>query len=956
MVAMMVQFLRTDIFPLTCHICKLQLDIDTAASAIERYGLLYADCGDTLWHGLNCPVCLKTSIFEIDRNNPPVDLRNFIMVPGNGLVAAPEQYLQSVSEAVTPPFLMFKTIPAWDESLLSTDQVVEFYSEYSSILEMLPITPGSYFVAPHLVSALLKDENTTGKAHFRRLYPDNDLFRSLLTCLSHDRITEVLCEAGLASETLKSPADYNEKSISWGVLLETAIGHPLPEAVRHKLKELRCPLPDEEIIIQSSREHLPTVWLNNRHLIDKLKISAEKIDFSESYKQWEEWKEVLKSFLYQVCTELYLGVHRAELSSWISQVEKGKALFVDAPMGLGKTSSIVDVFATNTGLSAVIFMPTRALCDEVTQRLKLKIAQKQGTDDCFEIVQDGDGLRNRYTTRAFLEDEVYLMDGITENECSHFATFIERYKQGWIKKKDLCDQCDKSESCRFIRHHSEAPKSRIVVTTHRQYDPVFKNKKFRYWQDNPRDFFIVDEDLVLSECYQPICLKPAEIKAFVSTVTNLDKNFPGKEAFQEKLHSLFGKVMECDGTTLIRGVDAGFTFPPELVKAWEDIFFEQESIIPDSLEWEGLVGNHVEVIQNALRKGLVVQKFKLTSNAKDSGDDDKPAEEQYQVYLPNPKTYDLSIKGMPPHVFFDGTMLDDDFRANKLCNVGIKNYKIDVPPVWNLRVWQNTNSDLPKRWWVRDEPKTKEFVRAILAGIEKRRKLVILTSKTVREKYLDAFLGPDGEFNDRTIHTVHYGNLKGKNIAKDCDVAIMLGSYVPSDAVEIAMTLDFIQDAIPTKDFTITYGKIWVWTGSNGQRTYTEGFQDVGRMSKAIRHSEHRQALARTRYLFHDVDFYILSKDEITTYEPYLPIADDTQFLANIFQPRKERADNKRGAVHESIVLYLKEHGSAKDTDIHKTFRFSRTIIRPYREELEEAGVLVKKEGRKKEYRLSDHY
>lgn len=952
---MTIRFLRTDIFPFTCQSCKLQLDISTTAAAIERYGLVYADCGDILWHGLNCPGCHKTSIFEVDRHNPLIDLRNSIMFPGNDFVAVSEQALQLIRNPESPESLRFKTIPAWDESVLPTDKLIEFYSEAPSVFESLPLTSWSYFMTPDFVSVSVDNENETGKISFRRLYPDTPLFKSLFTCLSPKRITEIL-PGGVLSSEIASTSEYNEKTTAWGKTLEAAIGLTLLDAVKRKLEEIGCQLPDDAAINQAITQYLPQFWSSGPSLRSKLLRLAEKIDFPDHLNQWEGWAEVLKNLLYPVCTELYLSHHRAHLSSWVDQVEKGQALFVDAPMGLGKTSSIVDVFAANPELSAVIFMPTRALCEEVTNRLKIKIAQNLGIDDYWHFIEDVGDLRIRYATRSFLADEVYFMDGITESECPHFETFIERYKQGWIKKKDLCDQCDKSESCRFINHHRDAPKSRIVVTTHRQYDPVFKNNKFRYWQDNPRDFFIIDEDLVLSECYQPICLKPDEIKAFIATVTGFAEGFAGTESLREKLHSLYGKIKECDGTTLIRGIDENFTFPEGLVEAWEDKFFEQDTIIPDSLEWDGLVGNHVEVIQNALRKGLVVQKFKLTSNTKGSRDDVNPAEEQYQVYLPNPKTYDLSIKGMPPHVFFDGTMLDDDFRANKLRNVGIKNFKIDIPPVWNLRVWQNTNSDLPKRWWVRDESKTKEFVRAILAGIEKRRKLVILTSKTVREKYLDAFLGPDGEFNDRTIHTVHFGNLKGKNVAKDCDVAIMLGSYVPSDAVEIAMTLDFIQEAIPTKDFTITYGKIWVWTGSNGQRTYTEGFEDVGRMSKAIRHSEHRQALARTRYLFHDVDFYILSKDEITTYEPYLPIAEDTQFLANIFQPRKERADNKRGVVHESIVLYLKKNESGTDSDINRTFGFHRTTIRTYREELEETGVLVKKEGCKKEYRLSGHY
>ena len=40
----------------------------------------------------------------------------------------------------------------------------------------------------------------------------------------------------------------------------------------------------------------------------------------------------------------------------------------------------------------------------------------------------------------------------------------------------------------------------------------------------------------------------------------------------------------------------------------------------------------------------------------------------------------------------------------------------------------------------------------------------------------------------------------------------------------------------------------------------------IDELIKALRLSEQRQALARTRYLFHDVDFYIVSKDLVIPY------------------------------------------------------------------------------------------
>jgi len=49
-----------------------------------------------------------------------------------------------------------------------------------------------------------------------------------------------------------------------------------------------------------------------------------------------------------------------------------------------------------------------------------------------------------------------------------------------------------------------------------------------------------------------------------------------------------------------------------------------------------------------------------------------------------------------------------------------------------------------------------------------------------------------------------------------------------------------------------------------GQRKYLEKYAVVDELVKALRLSEQRQALARTRYLSHDVDLYVVSKDLVS--------------------------------------------------------------------------------------------
>ena len=115
-----------------------------------------------------------------------------------------------------------------------------------------------------------------------------------------------------------------------------------------------------------------------------------------------------------------------------------------------------------------------------------------------------------------------------------------------------------------------------------------------------------------------------------------------------------------------------------------------------------MIGNHLELIENALRLGVVVQRHGTVNKA----------------LFPNPKTYDLL--NLPPHVFFDGTMIEKKFlkkfMGKKLHNVKLEKKKINVKVPWKLRVWQNENTDLPKKWkrLQNDKPKVEQFVRELL--------------------------------------------------------------------------------------------------------------------------------------------------------------------------------------------------------------------------------------------------
>ena len=189
-------------------------------------------------------------------------------------------------------------------------------------------------------------------------------------------------------------------------------------------------------------------------------------------------------------------------------------------------------------------MPTNRLCEEIVQKLKIKMLSKEGLEywrypeDLFPDM--------KLKRDLFLKKEVYFADGINENECDWFDKIINRYRENWIKKRDICKECKKQQRCRFVSHLKKAPLSRIVVTTHAQYDHFCQqqdiNKWFKYGYDRsdeavPRDMFIVDEDLVLSKCYQPICLYPDEVGAFCGTVTAFLERYENTQEIRDKIHS-----------------------------------------------------------------------------------------------------------------------------------------------------------------------------------------------------------------------------------------------------------------------------------------------------------------------------------------------------------------------------------------------------------------------------------
>jgi len=150
-----------------------------------------------------------------------------------------------------------------------------------------------------------------------------------------------------------------------------------------------------------------------------------------------------------------------------------------------------------------------------------------------------------------------------------------------------------------------------------------------------------------------------------------------------------------------------------------------------------------------------------------------------------------------------------------------------------------------------------------------------------------------------------------------------------SDAVEIAMALEFIQKVLPKKATSPTYVNFWSWKGSKSRRVYKRKYDIINKIAGAVRYSEQRQAMARARCLFHDVDFYVISKDPVKEFEPYAQLEED-KFGEAFFPQRKERSDSKYQEIKEKIFRLIIKEGKLGEMDLYRLTGHSRTTLRKH--------------------------
>lgn len=993
-----------EFFPFVCENreCQTVYEKPKFLEVINLNGMVYAESVDHIYLGLTCVRCNWTTVKPVPMNTQDLDLRNLIIMPDPfSRCEIAQQIIEYETRKNKRESLHFQYMPAWDHSADSYDLLK---ASFESRIRGLKTGNMEYSLSddddfeydvpiPYLIPSTdrlelrRRVESQTGRIALRRLYPDVPRYRYLIQCLSPPPILEVHEYTGAPEDYINLPGDPDVEIVNnqfvllrngvqnkkqrndwWIHLLELSASKSIKSSSINLLRSRGFKTFSEKRFDEILHSILLELHADETK---RIRLLTSRIGFEKRI--WGHLESVFQQVVNKVCTELSLDPERKSLSDWVNRIEEGKALLVDAPIGLGKTYSITGVLSERSDLSAVVFMPTLKMCEEVVERLKTKSTQKRGTYDKdrlngnnVEWAKDEDGEviigRNDLPVykwkREFLQSEVYFVDGINKNECINFSKIIKSYRErkGW-KKQDYCKKCKKAwdSTCRFLKHEENTKKARIVVTTHAQYDKFYNKSDLHNWykveaeRENTktkvlkRNVFIVDEDLVLTNCYQPTAVEYKHLDAFVKDFCDFLSDFDRTAKIIEKIETFSGKVGRCEENTIIPPIDKKFSIPDELLDNWKEDLTVEYDLESQYLEKSNGKVDLSELLVHAIRVGTTVERFDQWN---------APYGKRFRIHFANPKYYDLSK--MPSHVFFDGTLLDKRFLKKKLKNVRLEKMKINLKQLWQLRVYQNIFTDLPKKTTLNDKPYVETFVRDLLRELQEKRtnhKYFFLMSKYTKEEYFEHFL--NREFAELNRVLCHYRYMKGINDAKDCDIGIVLGSYVMPIAAEFAMALEFVQNQITKRGMNIRLNDTFSWPGINAKRRFKNDYEIVGKLGDSLRLSEHRQGIGRTRHIFHDVDLYVISKDLVGDYEELAVIVTD-QLRTDLFS-RKERSDSQYLKVRQDVEKWLVDYDYGRITDIRKVTGLGRRIVRKHLYRMVEEDLLRRaKEGREYRYYKMD--
>lgn len=273
----------------------------------------------------------------------------------------------------------------------------------------------------------------------------------------------------------------------------------------------------------------------------------------------------------------------------------------------------------------------------------------------------------------------------------------------------------------------------------------------------------------------------------------------------------------------------------------------------------------------------------------------------------------------PFHVFFDATEVMPEIKEWVLEGREAKPFPVPVAPLGQLTVYQTQKSDLPRGQLKQLTKKVKLYCENVIQDHGSRARYFVVTTgskkaktvseeqskgtykgkgyeKLVREifegensKRFRLFEKKDKNGKDRTKQNEtdiqnnnhnycilrHFGDIRGVNEARYCDVGILLGKYKVPDAAEVAWSIPFISKSDPIfrlmedakRVLKISEMKTGAKDDERNRPYYKkDDYDSINKIVLWKRNTENEQAIGRPRFLFHNVDFYAVTKDNMKQY------------------------------------------------------------------------------------------
>ncbi len=443
-------------FPEQCQNekCATSFNERIIEETIYNHGTILSVCKDEIFQGFLCPKCKWSNGTFIDINTPIINLNNFLLVPSSyPFFDTFEQNKLKLFCKDANSFLNFDVLPSEippDVSQNERDTILEsIHNDYkfwknSSTPEK--ITPLLFNTKQQTLKMLAK-ENKDNMIRLKRLYISNERVAIALSFLYMKEIFyHGMCEG---FPILEISSGNTQKSLK---ILQQYLEMAPEDYIQKHLCD-KGYKPDKNEI----KRKISNILYRFRY-INKKRIELLKETKGSEYALKSELLNMSKSFCSSIITEIAYSYKRNELHNCFNNLEKGKATFIDAPMGFGKTHSITEYLAINKDVSAIIFMPTNRLCIEIIGKLKNKIATEKkisvyeiSSNEIFDIESIMNDVLTYNFKTLFLEKEVYFNDGINIDECIKYEKIENQYNKNWLFKKNVCCSCEKPESVNFFR-------------------------------------------------------------------------------------------------------------------------------------------------------------------------------------------------------------------------------------------------------------------------------------------------------------------------------------------------------------------------------------------------------------------------------------------------------------------------------------------------------------------------